>query len=451
MTSQREDVPDVSESAWRALDQQVSASWDLLLSRSAEAEIRAAPEEAGLLFLPFPYLIAFGDTRSSDLSYMYCWDTFFVDCSLLAHGRLDLVRNHIGNHLFMVERFGFMPNMNLRYGVSRSQTPVFPEGVWRYYLASADLDLLRRAYPTLKTEYQDYWLAPHHQTPIGLATNRDHGDRTLTPELAAEAETGLDWTPIYRGDVRRCAPLITNCALVRYADVLARIAAELGDEKEAADFSRQAEERAALIRQYCWNDDRGLFMEYDHVAGELLPYVSCCTFWPLWAGVATEEQAHRVALGSAALEHRYGLAFTDRAYPDPHPAPERPVPLPGVPPAAVGGLGQLQWMFPAGWACMQMIAVEGLDTYGMPGDARRIATRFLAAMVDRHRETGTLWEKYNVVDGGIDLPNSRYGNSPYVSWTAAAAAILGRRVFLDETHTLGAPDRLRVDQPEGVA
>jgi hypothetical protein len=54
-----------------------------------------------------------------------------------------------------------------------------------------------------KQEYHDYWCAPHHQTPTGLATNRDLADPALgndylaqfglsatrlRPELAAEAE-----------------------------------------------------------------------------------------------------------------------------------------------------------------------------------------------------------------------------------------------------------------------
>lgn len=430
-----QDIPSVDEEAWKQIDAAVLKSWDAKLTNSTEATIRSTPQESGLLFLPFPFVVAF-DLNELTGQTMFAWDTYFVDCSLLIHGRLDLVRHHIRNYLSMVERYGYMPNMNSTAGITRSQTPIYPDGIWRYYLASQDIDLLSQAYPLLKHEYQDYWSATHHQTPIGLATNRDLGDDQLTPQMAAEAETGLDWTPIFDGDVRRCVPLITNCALVRYAHVLELMATELGRASDAVEFANESAARARLIRQYCWNDEAGIFVEYDYISKQQLPYISGCAYWPLWAGVATQAQARRLAGNLGRLEQRYGLAVTDQTYTDPHPAPMSTDTLPGLPKAAIGGLGQLQWMYPAGWACMQSTTVEGLDLYGYHDDARRIATRFLAALVDQYRRTGKLWEKYNVVDGGIELPNSRYGNSPLVSWTSAAAVILGRRIFLDQTHVL---------------
>jgi alpha,alpha-trehalase len=82
---------------------------------------------------------------------------------------------------------------------------------------------------------------------------------------------------------------------------------------------------------------------------------------------------------------------------------------------------------------MQIAAVEGLDAYGYRESAERIAARFLTLVVDQYRETGRLWEKYNVVDGSLVLPNSRYGNAPMpTSWTTAAAVLFGRRIFKDD-------------------
>jgi alpha,alpha-trehalase len=86
-------------------------------------------------------------------------------------------------------------------------------------------------------------------------------------------------------------------------------------------------------------------------------------------------------------------------------------------------------MYPAGWPSSHLIAVEGLDAYGFRTEAERIGGRFLGVIVEQYDKTGKLWEKYNVVDGGITLPNSRYGTVPYVGWTAAAVVLLGRRLF----------------------
>src|SRR4029077_20134071 len=98
----------------------------------------------------------------------------------------------------------------------------------------------------------------------------------------------------------------------------------------------------------------------------------------------------------------------------------------------LGGKNPLQWMYPAGWATTQLIITAGLDAYGYADASRRISARFLNLLLEQYRKTGQLWEKYNVVDGSLVLPNARYGNIPYHSFTAAAVVLLGRRVFRNQ-------------------
>jgi len=368
---------------------------------------------------------------------MFGWDTDFVSRALIAQGNLDQARNHLLNYFFMIDRFGYMPNANFVELSTRSQTPLVADTTWRYYQTTRDRDFLFQAYPRLKRNYNEYWMASHHRTPIGLATNRDLGDPSLAPRLAAEAETGLDWTPIYGGDVRRCVPLITNCALVRYADRLARIAQEIGQTKEASGFAEESARRAALIRQYCWSEEVGFFLEYDFVGTKQLPCLSDCALWALWAGVASPAQAKRVVRNLARIEQPFGLSCTDKAYPVPTPEADYG-PACRLDPdgtdasdaqAAIGGDEPMQWMYPAGWAPSHVIAVEGLDAYGYRSDAARIAGKFLQLMIGHHEKTGHLWEKYNVAKGSVVMPNARCGNIWMQGWTAAAAALLGRRLF----------------------
>jgi alpha,alpha-trehalase len=420
---------------WQALDTAIKSWWDQDVSRATEKEIR---EDKGgyLLFLPFPYIGPTGPGRA--FSSMFGWDTDFINRGLLVHGRADLARNHILNYLFMIDRYGYMPNTNLTLGATRSQTPLIADTLWRYFSVTQDLDLLYEAYPRLKRNYQEYWLGSHHQTPIGLATNRDLGDRGLAPELAAEAETGLDWTPVFGGDVRRCVPLITNCALVRYERMIARIAKQIGRTDEVELFNKKADDRTALIHKYCWNESAGFFVEYDYTAAKQLPYLSACAYWTLWAGVATEAQAKRLAQNLRRLEKPFGLSVTDKTYPLPLPlstydtacfvTPEGELSRTD-PGNVLGGHEQLQWMYPAGWAPLHLIVAEGLEAYGYASDARRLAAKFLGMVLTQYQRTGQLWEKYNVVDGGVYLPNARCGNTRMHGWTAAAAALLGRNIF----------------------
>ncbi len=406
--------------AWAALDTQIRAGWMQGRTEALEPQIRKDPK-GNLLFLPRPYITPNGSppaapaaTKNDLFREMYNWDTYFINRGLLAHNLPEPVRDHILNYLFMIDRFGYMPNGNRAPLSTRSQIPIFPDSICRYFQATGDRELLAAAYPRLRREFSEYWLSPPHQTAIGLSTNIDPADPHLPPELSAEAEA-LDWTPIYGGDIRRCVPLITNCALVSYAAALADMAQTLGDAAGAEAMRREAGARAKRIRDLQWDGARGVFCEYDAVAGRQLPYVSDSAFWALWAGVATAEQAAESVRSLRALRAPWGITATDRTYPDPH--------RPGLLAA-----GSLQWMYPAGWPPSQWIACEGLDRYGYHADAERIAASFLQLVLAIHGRTGRLWEKYNVVEGSLELPNARYGILPMAGWTAACVAVLGRRL-----------------------
>lgn len=437
-------APSGTKELWQALDATIRNWWVEDLTDATEDKVCSHSTSGSRLFLPFPYVrISPGHGLYSE---MFPFDTAMMNYGLLAHGKSDLVRSHILNALFQIERYGFIPNANAPDLLTRSQVPLIPSTLWQYYIATQDRSLLERAYPILKMEYRHYWNAPHHQTPIGLSTCRDLGDRYLSPELASEAETGMDWMPIYDGDVRRCVPLNINCALVRYAGVLAALAKETGHAEESRAFLADAQQRAALIRKYCWNPNRGMFLEYDYVAREQLPYVSACAYWTLWAGVATRAQARALHGNLPLLEKPFGLSETDRSYPDPHPTSAyilknvsdqqsvNEFVAPDAPPEYLGGRGPLMWSYPAGWATTQIICIAGLDRYAYREDAKRLSTHYLRLLLDQYRKTGQLWEKYNVVDGSLVLPNSRYGNIPYHSFTATAVVLLGQRIF--ENHSL---------------
>ena len=402
-------VPIDLETRWQALDERIRGFWDEDLHRAGEREVADDPDGT-LLFLPFPYSTAGGSEAA--FPEMYCWDTFFINLGLLAHGRADIVRGHVDNQLYQVMRHGFVPNGNRTFYLTRSQTPLLGPSVERYAAASGDRARLAAAFPLLAREYVEYWCAPHHTTPSGLATCRDAGDPQRRPELAAEAEAGLDFTAIFGGDVRRCAPLQVNCALVRYARAIAAAAAAAGRDGEVGRWEAEAEARAEKVRELCWDEAVGFFFEFDHERGARLPYWSLCAYWTLWAGVATPEQARRMTGHLVRFETPHGLAFTPEAYPSPHPE-----------------YGWVQWGHPCGWPPAHLVVVEGLDACGFAEDARRIAEKFLRLQVETYERTGQLWEKYNVVDGSLDFPLERYLVPPMHGWSSASVAVLGRRAF----------------------
>ena len=406
----------------RAGEQEIRYTRDVILPGNPDAQSEDEVDETigardTLLFLPHPYLTPGG--KEAAFSEMYAWDTFFINEGLRVHGFFDVIRDHIRNQLYMIDRYGMILNGNRTYYLFRSQNPLGAEGARRYFSKVSDKYLMMRAYAGFAAEYEGYWTADHHMTPTGLSTARDLGVEGLRAELAAEAEV-TDFTAVFEGDVRRCNPLMINVFLAQSEEALAWMANQLGLTDEEAMWVGRRRARVERIDRYLWDEDRSGYYEYNFKEDRRLPYRSLAMFMPLWAGVASSEQAEflvRTHLPDFMGPH--GCPFTDQVYASPHPEFEH-----------------LQWSYPAAWPAFHMLLVEGLDRYGFHDQAEEVALRLLTTILDRYRETGKMWEKYHAMDGGIDIPVERYPTAPMQGWTAAAVAVLGRRLGLTNETTI---------------
>ena len=125
------------------------------------------------------------------------------------------------------------------------------------------------------------------------------------------------------------------------------------------------------MQELFWDASRGLFFDYDFQAGKRSDYEYATTFYPLWAGWATPEQARAVARNLSIFERTGGVAMSPRDT-------------------------GMQWDYPFGWAPLQMITVEGLRKYGLSEDANRVSYEFLSNVLENFQRDGTIREKYNV-------------------------------------------------------
>lgn len=397
------------QARWQKLDDAVRTWWNGDLRKADEQAIRDDPKKT-LLYLPWPYIS--GGGSESAFPEIYGWDTQFTNYALLEHGRRDIVRWHILDQLSQIDRYGMVLNGNRSFYITRGQPPLLPWSVANYLKATDDEELAQRAYPSLVTEYTKYWNGPSHLTPIGLSTCRDSGSATLSAPLAAECEAGLDFTPIFDGDVRRCVPLHINVALVRYARVLGQLATRFGWHDKAETWHKEAQQRIDRINQYCWDEGKGCYFEYDYVRRIRLPYYSLNTFWPLWEGIASPSQAKSVAGHLELFDRPYGLTFTDRNYPSPHPE------------YAVN-----EWAYPEAWPPQQIVVGQALASNGFQDQARAVSRKYIANVVSTWEQTGHLWERYNGVAGGHDVPIERKPARPLHGFSSAAAVVVGRIAF----------------------
>jgi len=108
------------------------------------------------------------------------------------------------------------------------------------------------------------------------------------------------------------APVCLNSLLYKTEKDLEQISLWLGHGDQAKKWNARAEERKKLIAQYLWNPQQGMFFDYNVVAGRMSDYPYATTFYPLWAGLATPEQAKAVAGNLKMFERAGGIPMSTR-------------------------------------------------------------------------------------------------------------------------------------------
>jgi len=168
------------------------------------------------------------------------------------------------------------------------------------------------------------------------------------------------------------APVCLNSLLYKTEKDLEQISRWLGHAADAEKWNKRAEERKKLITHFLWNDQDGLFFDFNFQTKRMSKYQYATTFYPLWAGLATPEQAKAVAGNLKVFERPGGLPMSTQE---------------------TGA----QWDLPYGWGNIEMLAVEGLRRYGYNADADRVSYEFLSNVAENFRRDGNIREKYNVV------------------------------------------------------
>jgi len=194
------------------------------------------------------------------------------------------------------------------------------------------------------------------------------GDRSMR-------ESGFDVTfrfGPYGAETHHFAPVCLNSLLYKTEKDLEQMSLMLGRKEDAQKWAQQAAERRERIEKYFWDAAKGLYFDYDFTRRQRSSYDYATTFYPLWAGIATEEQARAVDRNLHLFEQPGGIVMSLYN-------------------------SQAQWDFPYGWAPIQLLAVEGLRRYGYSADANRITEKFLSMVLKNFRTDHTIREKYDVV------------------------------------------------------
>jgi alpha,alpha-trehalase len=203
---------------------------------------------------------------------------------------------------------------------------------------------------------------------VSLSADYYKGDRSMR-------ESGFDVSfrlGPFSAATHHYAPVCLNSLLFKTETDLQQIATILGKTDEAEQWRKRAESRKQAMNQYLWSAEWGRFVDFNFLAGTQSSYPFATLFYPLWAGVASADQAKSILRNLGSLEQPGGIAMS----------------------AFESGA---QWDFPYGWAPLQLVAVEGLRRYGFNREADRVSMEFLSMVAENFRKEGTIHEKYDVV------------------------------------------------------
>jgi len=384
--------------------------------------------------LPHYYFVP----NDNKFTYIYYWDSFFMFRGLMGTKREWLMREMIENFIYLFSNFHIIPNFSAPGSMGRSQPPFFSSMIMDTYLTRLNTTnsytyltgakkrwyefsmkkWLKRAINTAKEEYELVWIDKEniYNHRIFNSVLSRYGDRDIGYAQSSELESGWDMTSRFYNRCDQFIPVDLNSYLYKYEKDFAHAAELMNNREEAEEWKKKAKDRKKAM-QIMWDDDEGFFYDYGYGFQRISHYFSLASFTPLWAGIATPEQAKRALNHLSKFETEYGLTIGAEI------SLAKPINLSTIQrryhPAIEDIIKPKQWDYPNIWSPLEYLTVIGLLRYGFVEEAKRIMTKSVKTHARLFRKYKTFFEK---IDGKTGEPSVgyKYAMQDGFGWTNAA-------------------------------
>lgn len=388
-----------------------------------------------LIPIPNPYIVPGGRFRE-----IYYWDSYFTMLGLFADGEVETIENMIENFAFLIKKFGFVPNGNRVYYLTRSQPPFFASMVKLVCDIKQDYNWGVKYLPQLETEYE-FWCGGHNNNPISKHSIRLDDDKTLCHyydsdilpreesffedvqsaeniridsrkdfyrNIRAACESGWDFSSRWFRDGKTLSscntldllPVDLNSLIYFNETFISKLYQLAGDEIKSKLFTKYASRRAGMINQYQWSKEEKFYFDYNFKTGQNTKVYSLAASYPLYFKIADKEMAASVKNKLEKYFLKDGGLISTLNY-----------------------TGQ-QWDAPNGWAPLQWITIKGLRNYGFDDLADEIKMRWLNLNENVFNRTRKMFEKYNVDDISLHAGGGEYPLQDGFGWTNGVASAL---------------------------
>lgn len=266
-------------------------------------------------------------------------DTPFLQAAFWKMGQDSLAEFTAVNVAQLIHDFGYVPVVNRPYGLERTSLPYFAGLVETVAEKKKDPQVYLIALPQLQKEYQR-WMAIHEanlakeqnqarqdqkpafQTLVFLGKDQSlnrfyseyakprpeffaadlakaQGSAPVWKQIAAAEQSGwVDtdrWLRQGSWATTQAIPVDLNACLYQLELVLAK-AYDVADQPTYAQSMRNlAEARKALMQKTLWNPAAGQYQDYFWDTKSFSQHTSLASGYALWAGIATPEQAKKMA------------------------------------------------------------------------------------------------------------------------------------------------------------
>jgi putative isomerase len=342
---------------------------------------------------------------------IFDWDTYFaalmlsIDQKELAYANAIAMTNGITDN-------GFIPNWEAAFGrksFDRSQPPVGSLCCKLIYDKYQEEWFLREVYDSLLT--WNRWWDQNRNNSGYLSWGSDPHPQSIDGynKQAAMFESGLDNSPLFDdavfnkethmlelADVGLMSLYIADC------NYLSEIALVLGKQADAEELTARAEHYGKKLMEL-WDEESGVFRDKYTDSGKFSKHLAPTNFYPLLAGVATQEQAVRM------IENYF--FNPDEFYGD--------YILPSISRSNPAFPDNTYWRGRI-WSPMNFLVYMGLRNYDLPEARRVLVEKSLDLLMKEWLENRHVYENYNSLTGeGGDVTNS----DAFYSWSGLFAFI----------------------------
>lgn len=180
-----------------------------------------------------------------------------------------------------------------------TKPPLSAWAVWEVFQKSKDENFLKELYPKIE-KYHNWWYQYRDVDQNGLC---EYGS-TDGSLIAAKWESGMDNAVRFddvkiiknkdKGGVMNRESVDLNAYLYAEKVYMRSIALELGKNEKAQQYQTEADKLKQTIQELFYDEESGWFYDIDLVSKKTLKVFGAEGWIPLWAKIATKEQAAKV-------------------------------------------------------------------------------------------------------------------------------------------------------------